>query len=424
MRADACGHVWTFEDAMRCENHSLHHGRSLARSDTFSQVCLTTMGDLAWLASLSCHQQSGDQMTVVDTPTHGELDDVAALVDMGYHIEAARNALEKTAGNIDEALLELRTLCSGSGDLDTSRKRRREDEEDDLLEVEGFLCRRRGKDLVLWLSHLRRDGPVVGRTTGDGLRLDGVNQWDQELYFARRPRPCASLDEAVTFNEQAASASLAVGDPWCWESFASAEELRAAHAELEALACSRVLSAATSRTSAVQKARTDRIAFLDLHGGSGTECPPCCLTLFRRLEGAASRLTWPGDDLLCPQLGMAAVYDGAGSYYATHRDNEFGDGQWVNHRTLTAVAYVNPSSFQIDGEGGELRCHVGTDRADNSGKTARRVEDIRPRGGIAVLFPSRTLLHEVRPTRARRYALTLWFLTAPRGGVKNSSTGS
>jgi hypothetical protein len=40
----------------------------------------------------------------------------------------------------------------------------------------------------------------------------------------------------------------------------------------------------------------------------------------------------------------------------------------------------------------------------------RQVLDVSPRGGRLVVFPSREVLHEVRPTSVTRWALSIWIL--------------
>merc|ERR1740129_2734681 len=98
------------------------------------------------------------------------------------------------------------------------------------------------------------------------------------------------------------------------------------------------------------------------------------------------------------------------------RSSQEPEGAWMNFRELTMLAYVNlPDAFGEDEAGrqagGRLRCYVATKRGDLSGATAREHLDLAPRGGRAVIFRSRELLHEVLPSFARRYCLTLWFCT-------------
>ncbi|CAE7867540.1 egl-9, partial [Symbiodinium sp. KB8] len=193
--------------------------------------------------------------------------------------------------------------------------------------------------------------------------------------------------------------------PWLWQGFATEKEVQDAAAEMDVLRERGVLKAANADTTGAQK--------LD------NEKPASCLRLFRRMEAAVAALRWSeGGQLLRPKFGMAAVYDKGGSY-APHRDNERTGQrlrQWVNFRALTAVIYVNPSGFTSPEDGGQLRCHLGAKIDDLSGATALEVQDVAPRGGLAVLFPARRVLHEVLPSFRQRYALTLWFV-APAAGL-------
>ena len=96
----------------------------------------------------------------------------------------------------------------------------------------------------------------------------------------------------------------------------------------------------------------------------------------------------------------------------------------LNHRAWTAIVYLNVPEVLDDHEGvagvgagcrwdpvqdgGSLRCFVGAATADDTGETADEVLDIAPIGGRSVVFPSRELLHAVRPTHRRRLAMTAW----------------
>ncbi|CAE8625237.1 unnamed protein product, partial [Polarella glacialis] len=88
------------------------------------------------------------------------------------------------------------------------------------------------------------------------------------------------------------------------------------------------------------------------------------------------------------------------------------------------VAYINPAGFQSSEVGGQLRCHVGAAAGDLTGGTAKVKQDFLPQGGTAVLFPSKAVLHEVLPSYARRYALTLWFLAPATSGPQQGGATS
>jgi predicted 2-oxoglutarate/Fe(II)-dependent dioxygenase YbiX len=71
-------------------------------------------------------------------------------------------------------------------------------------------------------------------------------------------------------------------------------------------------------------------------------------------------------------------------------------------REITAILYLNEVDFD---QGGELRCYYN-DVDDNN--TIPTYTDIKPRGGRLVIFKSKVVPHEVLPSAASRYALSLW----------------
>ena len=107
-----------------------------------------------------------------------------------------------------------------------------------------------------------------------------------------------------------------------------------------------------------------------------------------------------GRDLQVPLSAMVACYDGAGTRYVQHVDN---DGVTGDRRELSAVLYVNDANWDCEKDGGALRCH------DVVGGYTDTYTDIAPVGGRLVLFKSRKVLHEVMPSQRRRFAITIWF---------------
>eukprot|EP00943_MAST-04B_sp_MAST-4B-sp1_P006374 g6374.t1 len=71
-------------------------------------------------------------------------------------------------------------------------------------------------------------------------------------------------------------------------------------------------------------------------------------------------------------------------------------------REITAILYLNEVDFD---QGGELRCYYYDDDNNN---TILMYTDIKPRGGRLVIFKSKVVPHEVLPSSASRYALSLW----------------
>lgn len=395
----------------------------------------------AWLASLAGNGSENTTTTSAAHATSGEASDevedsAAWLEDMGFATDAVRAALGSTGGDADEALRRLRQElpvgeeeqeeAESGGEAGQSAKRRRlAVASEDLMDMEGFKCRLHGKRLFLYLPQVGLDGPEVGRVKTDGsMSFRGVDEWSQELYHSASPRPVPAKQQlsADAFDAATACEALAAGEPFVWRDFASEDEVMSAHAEMEELNASGLLSAAAAGTTAAVKARSDKVAFVSVCGDRPS-CPPNMLKLYRRLEAAAAALEWPrGEQLLMPRLGMASIYDADGSRYEAHRDNERDSrSRWLNHRALSMIAYVNPTGFQRPEDGGQLRCHVGASTGDRMGASASRVEDIAPKGGVAVLFDARRVLHEVLPSHARRYALTLWLLSIPHPGAASDA---
>lgn len=164
-------------------------------------------------------------------------------------------------------------------------------------------------------------------------------------------------------------------------------------------------------------------------------CPPHLRCLYDLLEQLGGELQESLDcgRLLTPRLGMVAVYDGAHGY-VRHLDNERhrATGQasgYRNFRVLTAIAYLNdPEWTEVDG--GQLRCYPPCNddvamaelrqpppdcqarRGEGEGQASDAELEVVPRGGTVVVFPSRTVPHEVLPSRKPRLAATLWFVSS------------
>lgn len=379
-----------------------------------------------------------------------------SLVAMGFAREAVIAALQDAAGDFDEALAALSREAARQKGAD--RQRESTPTAGEPFEVDGAECvLQETGELTLRLPLAPSAvGPIVGRRRagGDGLVFNGMDDWLWELYESHPPRPSPL---PASFDAHAAAAALEDGAPYVWDDFASLEEVRAGRGALEAMFTRGELARgsaswvdecadgghARNRRTLEGQHRDDACGFWDIRDGVPAP-PPAILALFRRLEAAGEQFCaehkWP---LLCSRLGMGAVYDGQGACYRQHRDNEWQrhlrpwlpgqaagkrrrqhaadgacTGEWMNFRELTMLAYVNlPEDYGEDerglAAGGRLRCYVGTARGDLAGRTARELRDVAPVGGRAIIFRSRELLHEVLPSFARRYCLTLWFCTPP-----------
>lgn len=139
------------------------------------------------------------------------------------------------------------------------------------------------------------------------------------------------------------------------------------------------------------------------------------ITFLKSLAASIMELE-PSRRLLVPKYCMAACYDGDGAFYVPHRDNLPRDHpEGANEREVTAILYLvdDEPSWEGGRDGGCLRCFVGAEREDEDGHSAQEVRDVEPQLGRLVLFNSRQLLHEVRPTNRRRMAVSIWILGSP-----------
>ena len=96
----------------------------------------------------------------------------------------------------------------------------------------------------------------------------------------------------------------------------------------------------------------------------------------------------------------------------SHLDNDPEDpgsadgapGLRARDRAVTAILYLNPDWEEA--HGGCLRVQL----EDEKGEV-----DVAPAWGRVVLFDSRRITHEVRPTSFGRWALTAWINDGPDG---------
>lgn len=91
---------------------------------------------------------------------------------------------------------------------------------------------------------------------------------------------------------------------------------------------------------------------------------------------------------------MLACYGGGGAYYVPHVDSDESDS-----RRLTLILYLNDEWQEEDGGCLQIMDPVMFEW-----------QRIRPLMGTLVAFWSSNILHQVRPTYAPRYAVTIWFL--------------
>lgn len=126
-----------------------------------------------------------------------------------------------------------------------------------------------------------------------------------------------------------------------------------------------------------------------------------------------------GKSLRVPrQVQLSSYPADGGASYGRHADactdslQELGLLEWLRlrdyrERVVSVVLYLNSPAWgaqATEGFGGELRCFHPADGA---------YSDISPRGGTLVIFDSRAVEHEVRPSGgAERYALTSWIVSS------------
>lgn len=125
-----------------------------------------------------------------------------------------------------------------------------------------------------------------------------------------------------------------------------------------------------------------------------------------------------------PFSNQLACYDGDGAHYSPHRDSPETDSKVFTHplsqlldtalydREITIILYLNESIWDSTignvSDSGHLRCYLDAKPNDMTGVTAKDIIDIVPIGGRMVIFNSKKVLHEVRPSCQRRIAITCW----------------
>ena len=126
-----------------------------------------------------------------------------------------------------------------------------------------------------------------------------------------------------------------------------------------------------------------------------------------------------------PEHVQLSAYGGrGGEFYQPHRDactdsiSSMGLIGWLRStysrsRYITSILYLNDTAKKPwhASDGGYLRLYLGAPAGDDTGDACaeERIVEVEPRGGRLVLFSSRAVLHEVRPTYRPRLALTAWF---------------
>ncbi|OQS05809.1 egl nine-like 3 isoform X1 [Thraustotheca clavata] len=142
--------------------------------------------------------------------------------------------------------------------------------------------------------------------------------------------------------------------------------------------------------------RGDHVLWLE---GTEVNCPISIAATLRQLDRLVlERLAAINSELqrcsLIRHRVMITCYPGQGSSYVKHCDNPNGNG-----RKLTAIFYLNPQWEEEDG--GELQIH----RLDHS---ITRIPPIFDR--LVLFFSNERVPHQVAPSYAKRFALTVWYM--------------
>jgi hypothetical protein len=152
----------------------------------------------------------------------------------------------------------------------------------------------------------------------------------------------------------------------------------------------------------------------DLLRGIGNALEKQSFTGFERPQLRKMKLNVPNEVQI-------AVYGPGQDFYKRHFDGgssraELHDVGLLEYlrcasyraRSVTCILYLNPGlpEWSQSEDGGCLRIH-NNNRAE--GDTTETFTDIVPRGGRLLIFDSKTVEHEVRPTSRLRSAATIWF---------------
>ncbi len=183
---------------------------------------------------------------------------------------------------------------------------------------------------------------------------------------------------------------------------------RRLHCEIEAAWKSGLLSLEQGRVGADDRrssARNDRTGYFNGFEESLLQDVPALAALIQwgltRLAPTLAEAL-PATHLASPQRAMLSRFPAPSGGFAPHFDNP--GGARDNGRALTLVVYLNPPGEPV--RGGEL-----TAWRPGSGRARKPSWRVEARGGDAVLFDSRRVLHQVRRVEAgpARWALTFWF---------------
>ena len=146
-----------------------------------------------------------------------------------------------------------------------------------------------------------------------------------------------------------------------------------------------------------QQTRSDLMAWVPVAAEQPLSALRTLLLALDKLVLALAQRPEVADDLggvpLMRAEAQCTLYPGGGSRYVRHTDDA-----WQRARRLTCILYVNAPGW-TDADGGALRVHV-----------RGGARDVAPLCNRLVLFWSDARVpHEVLPTHAMRYAVSVWY---------------
>ena len=129
--------------------------------------------------------------------------------------------------------------------------------------------------------------------------------------------------------------------------------------------------------------------------------------LYESLDDARLELSRGlGVDLSAGFEATFVVYP-EGGFYRRHIDSVSGSDQPTAPRKISFIAYLNDDVPWAPSDGGALRCYDGAPPTASD----ESFVDVLPESGSLVLFDSKSVWHEVLPTRRERACLVGWFRT-------------
>ncbi|CAJ1388515.1 unnamed protein product [Effrenium voratum] len=161
--------------------------------------------------------------------------------------------------------------------------------------------------------------------------------------------------------------------------------------------------------------RGDQVLFMEEQGLTGPEAAKGPAPTLALLNSALADVGFQLDQRLQKTMalrltercdGMLSCYGPENGGYSAHVDNADGDGQ-VAGRVLTAILYLNAGWDRQDA--GELAIFHPEKGDIGDADVQGRWHMVHPEANTLVLLRADQTLHEVRSSRAERFAISVWF---------------